>query len=539
MPTSSQLNTVPCLLFRIFSVHVKKMAMMFTTKIYPRSHENHMHGNDKAAKPIRKAFMKGALLNFLLLQLLFLGLFAFIFGALFQQNRHIHNLSVLYIDYDGGLVGQSIREAYKSLEGDTFPTLLEEPASRHPVDGLKEEICKARYWAALYTSPGASARLEAALSDSVSTYNRSDVLTFIWNEARYSATVDSAIAGNLQTLSSTSRVIYSTSNKTIQSLSPSRQASVSVFANPWKLSDINIQPTTQGSRLIYNTLVIILILIQEFFYLGTINGLYAQFKIYTKFCPHRIIIFRNVLSLAYTFVGSLCVTGAIWAFRAGWNVNSNQYGLTWATLWLFAHANFLALDVFTIWLPHSYVPMALITWIVFNVTSILLPFELSAGFYKWTYAMPAHEVYQILTDIWSGGCNPQLYYALPTLFTWEVLGVALSALGVYRRCHYAVLGEEAAERAFNDRIDAAMDHERKRDAELRALKGQDTSEPSLKKEGEGERVEQDIENGEREREEFAKIISRENEKERDLKRTKTCGFGPSFDLTYRQDSDSS
>jgi hypothetical protein len=184
-------------------------------------------------------------------------------------------------------------------------------------------------------------------------YNRSNVLTYIWNEARYSAVVDSEISGNLQSLALAARLAYTSINGTgaISVLSLSDPAAVSVFANPWQLISVDIQPTTQGSRLIYNTLTIILILIQEFFYLGTINALYARFKIYERLYPHRIILFRNLISLAYTFVGSLCVTGAIWAFRAGWNVNGNQFVLSWMILWLFAHANFLSLDVFTIWLP--------------------------------------------------------------------------------------------------------------------------------------------------------------------------------------------
>jgi hypothetical protein len=117
------------------------------------------------------------------------------------------------------------------------------------------------------------------------------------------------------------------------------------------------------------------------------------------------------------------------------------------------------------------------------------------------------------------------------------MGLALSALGVYRRCHYAFLGEQAAERAFSDRIDAAMAHERKRDAELRAQREQEVSEPSLKKEGtraDAEAAEQEAEEGERE--EFADIISNQDAKEKELKRTKTCGFGPSFDLAYKNDS---
>ncbi|OBT45170.1 hypothetical protein VE00_04282 [Pseudogymnoascus sp. WSF 3629] len=90
---------------------------------------------------------------------------------------------------------------------------------------------------------------------------------------------------------------------------------------------------------------------------------------------------RLIISVLYTFVGSLCTTGAIWAFRAGWNVNGRQFVLTWMSLWLFAHLNFLTFDI------------------MINITSILFPFALSPGFYRWAYALPTHAVYNLLVDI--------------------------------------------------------------------------------------------------------------------------------------------
>lgn len=184
-------------------------------------------------------------------------------------------------------------------------------------------------------------------------YNRTDVLTYIWDEARYPAIADRDISENLQSLASEARLAYTSLNGTgaMKILASTDPAAVSVFANPWQLASVDIQTTSQGSRLIYNTITIILILIQEFFYLGTINGLYIRFKIYGRLNPHRIIAYRNMLSLAYTFVGSFSTTGAIWAFKAGWGENGNQFVLTWMILWIFAHANFLALDVFTVWIP--------------------------------------------------------------------------------------------------------------------------------------------------------------------------------------------
>jgi len=509
--------------------------MLSVSKIYPRAHQNRLHGSDASLTAPRIKLLKAAAKNFLLLQFLFLGLFAYIFGSLFQQGGHTHKLNVLYVDYDGGVIGTAIRDAYHSLQADTFPTLQERTITQFPTpERLREEVCSTRYWAALYTSPGASSRLEAALSGSTEPYDGSDVMTYIWNEVRYSATVDAAIQTNLQTLSNTARLAYVSSNATgaVELLSSATPTSVNIFVNPWTLVSGNIQATTQGSRLIYNTLVIILILIQEFFYLGTINGLYAALKIYNKIYPHRIIAYRNMLSLSYTLIGALCVTGMIWAFRDGWDVNANQFVLSWMIFWLFAHSNFLWLDVFTIWLPAQYTPMALITWIAFNVTSILLPFELAPGFYRWAYAMPAHEVYQILNDIWSRGCNPQLHYALPIMFALELSGLVLSALGVYRRCHYAMIAEEAQDQAFRDHVDVALAFERKRDQEREQEKREEAQEAAQPDPDAEIRSEA---NDRVEIEEVIRRVNTEAERRKTRERKQDCNFGPSFDLTFKDD----
>ncbi|OCL12638.1 putative Nitrosoguanidine resistance protein SNG1 [Glonium stellatum] len=497
-------------------------------RLYPKAHENRLPVNHPTLRGPRHAFFKAAGRNFALLQILFLGLFAYIFGSLFQQDSHIHNLNVLFVDYDGGIIGTTVRNAYRSLQGNSFPTLIERAGSDFPTpDDLQHEVCDARYWAALYISSGASNKVQAVAAGQSTNYNKNDIISYIWNEARYSAVIDSAISTNLQTLSSVARVEYANRNWTDTIQTPST-ASFSVFAEPWNLNSVNIQPTMQGSRLIYNTLVIILILIQEFFYLGTINTLYEAFKIYSRLCPHRIIIFRNVVSVAYCLLGSLSTAGAIWAFRAGWNVNGNQFALTWAILWLFAHVNFLTLDVFSIWLPPPYVPMALITWVVFNVTSILLPFALSPAFYRWAYVMPAHEVYQVLLDIWSGGCNPQLRYALPILFALELSGLFLSGLGVYRRCHYAVIREEAEKEAFQMRLDTALAFEQRKRAEDKQKIGRTSSEI---KEADEPQEEAELE---KDREELASAIELDNTKlQRERTKASTSmGFGPAFGFQF-------
>lgn len=434
---------------------------MRPANFYPRSRQQRPSIHDPAVRPRRLALLKAATINLLVLQFLFLGLFCYLFGSLFQQTGHIHNINILFVDYDNGAIGDAVRGAYSKLASTGFPTLMERPTQSYPdADSIDGAICDIDYWAALYINPNASRQLAAAIAggSAAADYNNTNVMTMVWNEARYPTIVDSAVSDNLKALAEAARVAYTQADgrQLIQTLNASDPAAMAAFSNPWTLSSVNLQSTSQGSRLIYNTLVIILILIQEFFFLGYVNGLYQQFQLYTSLHPHRIAIVRQMISGLYTFIGSLCTTGAIWAFRHGWNVDGRQFAITWMALWLFAHLNFLVLDVFTIWLPPAYVPMALISWIVSNVTSILLPFELSPAFYRLGYALPAHSIFNILVDIWSRGCNPQLYYALPVLFVYEIVGLTLSSIGVYRRSHYAVIKQEVEEKACQDRVEAVV-----------------------------------------------------------------------------------
>ncbi|KAL7794441.1 hypothetical protein V8C37DRAFT_415270 [Trichoderma ceciliae] len=464
------------------------MPLSIINRLYPRACENRLPTSHPEIKASRAKFFTAALLNFVLYVLLFFCLFCYMYGSLFQQVPRTHNLHILWVDYDGSIIGNAVRDAYNSLQSNEFPALIERSPLQFPTTSdLREAVCNSHYWAALYTSPGASMNLGLAITGSTtSQYNASDVLSFIWNEAKYPTVMDGLIASNLHTLSDTARTSYIALNGTsaLLTIPPNNSAAISVFTNPWTLTSINIKPTTQGTRTVYNTIAIVLVLIEDFFYLATINGLYAQFKVYSKIAPMRIILVRDAISVTFTMIGSLLNSAAIWAFKTNWHVSGGQFALNWLILWLFAHTNFLTFDVFTIWLPPQYVSMALITWIVMNVSSVILPFSVTSPFYRWGYALPAHAAYELLTDNWSGGCNPHLSYALPVLFAYETSGLFLTGIGVYKRCHYAVLMDETTKEGMRLRVEAALKLEREHDC----LAGQEStcSEKAVQKADTGE-----------------------------------------------------
>ena len=142
---------------------------------YPRATDNRLHGHDKAVVGARRSFLKAALINFAYLQILFFCLFCYIFGSIYQQGFHVHNLNVLYVDYDGGLIGTAVRQAYGSLKGNGFPTLIEGGVAQYPTPGdIEKVVCSTKYWAAIYTSPGATNRLEQGRWSGLGTLNITD-----------------------------------------------------------------------------------------------------------------------------------------------------------------------------------------------------------------------------------------------------------------------------------------------------------------------------------------------------------------------------
>ncbi len=150
--------------------------------------------------------------------------------------------------------------------------------------------------------------------------------------------------------------------------------------------------------------------------------------------------------------------------------------------------------------------------------------------------MPAHEVYVVLTDIWSGGCYPRLYIALPILFAWEVVGLAVGAWGVYRRCHYAAIIGEQEEAAMKEKVDKLVSLERKREKERgrkKSLAGTgeangDGNVDSIS--GISERVDEEQSPDDSEREEIEEEIRKDTELRREETRSSRAYWGPSFDM---------
>ena len=377
-----------------------------------------------------------------MLQVLFIGVMAYLYGSIWQSSTRYHRFKILFVDFDGGVVGQALQKAYQQLAGHNFPSLIQLTTKDYPSpEAVLAAVKNGGWWAAVYSNPGASDRLAAALrgGPAAQIYDPSQALTYVWNEVRYPPFSDEVFQANFEMLAPVTRLAYSMANGTsaLKSIDASDESALQTLFNPIGISNVNIMPTTQGTKLFYNTVSMVMPQLQQFFFLLILNGISHELQLYSKLPVHISGLVRLGLSLSYDLIAALCMTGYIWGYRENWGVNANQFVLTWMLLWLLHHVHFVVLDTVTAFLPLPAIPFVLLTWIILNITSSISPFEVNPDFYKWGYALPTNEAYTVLTDIWSSGSVPQMYRSLPILFSWWIAGLSAATYGHFYRCHKA------------------------------------------------------------------------------------------------------
>lgn len=294
------------------------------------------------------------------LLLLFLNL-SYLYGSVYHQTTRSAAFHILLVDYDGGIIGRSLSSASEHLKSPSFPTIVTQPPSQYPsADAIIHAVRNRQYWAAIFTSQGASQRLSAALEagTAATTYDPNDALTYVWNEVRYPVAAESVIESSLALLIDGTRLAYNSINGTqaLATLAQNDSAAVYVYLDPIHANSMNINSMPQGARAFYNTISMAMPILQQFFFILALNGMSARLGIYDNLHPKISGTLRAVVSVLYTFVGAMCMTVYIWAFRENWPVHGYQFAETWILLWLLMHIYFCLIDAATAVIPLPAMP---------------------------------------------------------------------------------------------------------------------------------------------------------------------------------------
>ncbi|KAJ4037733.1 hypothetical protein NW761_006189 [Fusarium oxysporum] len=375
--------------------------------------------------------------------LVFLADLSYLFGATFQVKDRVQALKILVVDYDGGPVGQSVAQAYRSLQSNQFPSFDFRSSADFPdPSNIKHEVCKDKYWGAVYIQNGASDRLAnlykgGAAAEGNNNNNSTEAVTYTYNAARYPTVASSYLAPNFQALISASREMYYQTDEgssALRSLNTSDPTAVQTYLSPITSTADVIRPTNQGSRSLYNTINIVMAVLGQFFFVIAMNGIFDKFGIHNKMRVRDVWIMRFTAGKIFSLLYAIVVTGYIWAFREDWGVDGRAWALTWLTFWLFMDTNFQVLEsLIGSYMSLQFTPFFLLSWFMVNVAACVFPFELLAGFYRVGYVFPAHAMWVILIEVWSG-CGNSMHIGLPVLFAWWTVGQVTAFFSIRKHC---------------------------------------------------------------------------------------------------------
>lgn len=387
----------------------------------------------------RRRIIISLLAPFLIIQLLFLGLQAYVFGSSFGSPERLDKLHVLAIDYDQGIVGNALRAASSHLEGPSMLGFEWRSVKEYPDPfEVHKAVRDGVYWASVQVMEGATSRLEDAIADNTTAaaYDAKGAVKIVYNEARYPDFEDLFVAGNLGVLVQTGRLFYNQINGTraLASIPSQNTASLLAVLEAIDATTDNIKPLGNGSTVFYNTVDIVLTILLQFYFLMAYNGLMEDWQLDSKLPLKHHVVARIVVGVVYTFLGSLALVANIYGFRGTTSISGTQFVILWMAFWLEMHVLFLVLEIAITFLDLPWLPLFIVTFIIVNVTSTIFPFELSPGFYRWGSALPCHQVYMLEISVLSGGADNHVQIALPVLFAWWIVCIPLAFFSIIWRC---------------------------------------------------------------------------------------------------------
>jgi hypothetical protein len=363
-----------------------------------------------------------------------MGFLCLFWGALFRQDKNVHNLGILVVDFDGQapytettpFVGPFVtRAVHNIIEAGGAPGYTFRSPHEFNNDLLKvrESVYDFKAWAAIVINPNATALLDAAVRKGNASYDPLGACQIIYNSARDQTTSASYVVPSLTVLQK--RVVSDfgrawiahllAGNMTVtdmnlevapQAISPGIEFSVydlRPFGPPIATPAVSI-------GLIY----LIIISFFSFTFFLPIHLKYLSPKGHPPLKFYQLIAWRYIatvssyflLSLVYSFVSLAFLMpmdrphgSHVWPTR-----NPNAYGrgtfvVYWMGNWVGMTAFGLASENMAMLLGTPWTALWLIFWVISNVATGFYALELAPGFYRWGYAWPMHNIVELTRSV--------------------------------------------------------------------------------------------------------------------------------------------
>ncbi|KAG6807451.1 hypothetical protein H0H92_007402 [Tricholoma furcatifolium] len=345
------------------------------------------------------------------------AVFSIYWGSLWKTP--VQNLDGWVIDFDGGLVGQTVVQALISeqVSSSGLVTWNSVPSSQFPggLNELATAIREEKTFVAVAINPGSSARLQASIATPNASYNGSEAITIVGNEARNEnayrlfilPSAEATLAAVAQQFAvQIVRQVASTSSNLTTLLTTSPQTIVS----PISYTSYNVAPFAQPVATAVTFVGLIYQLILSFFVVMLCNAARDAAKLNQNLTLRSLIITRLVSCFVAYFFVSLFYALLSLAFQLDFSRKFGHSGFLvfWMLNWVGMLAVGLALESLMALLTVRFLPFFMILWVIVNVSVCIFPIEMLPVVFRYGYAMPFYNVSRAVRCIVFGTKNTEL-----------------------------------------------------------------------------------------------------------------------------------
>ncbi|KAJ2923986.1 hypothetical protein H1R20_g13109, partial [Candolleomyces eurysporus] len=387
-------------------------------------------------------------------------------GALWKiPARNLHGWVV---DFDGGLIGQTVSQALGSNQGgQSRVTWTVIPATDFPggPQQLSDAVRDEHIWTAVSINPGSSGRLTSALAAPNSSYDGAEAITAYGVEARnenaYRSLIRPSLQGTLDALSRmmAQRIAQNAANS--PALASIMASSPQTITSPVYYTIQNLIPYDQPVATASTFVGMLYQLIMGFFVVMIAQGAREASGYQKTLSTKGLIILRLCSAFFAYFVISLfyCLLNLAFKLDVNRKFGHGGFMVFWMVNYVGMLAVALALESLLTLLTTRGIPFFMLLWIIANLSVSIFPIEVLPGIFRYGYAVPFYNLSRALRTIVFGTKN-HVGQSIGILFAWVAIScITLPLIQWFVRrneTRVPVANEESGGSIVNDDSDRTL-----------------------------------------------------------------------------------
>ena len=399
----------------------------------------------KQRKTLYISFLKA----YLIMAICCLGVFSIYWGSYYRRQTRLKNLKMLVVLEDQQLdnippiYGNQMRELletpYAKLLGDWHiynNTEFEEIAMKHN-NTVEEEVIRQihhqKYWSSIYVKQNTTIDIYNSLVNG-QFFNVSNA-TYSYYETGRHLTSMPTIVSSVQEIESIWLNVNLVMSEIIRlgNITLNNEDVINTVTESLAFQFIDRIPLTNDVLIAALQVGLLYLVIVSFFSFNFFDGVHKSIVQVIK-KPH-FLLYRTVSSIISYFIISLMFGLVTLAFQVDFAVTFGKSGFLvyWMTIFLTMWTVGLASELVALLIIPIYPPLLgfwLIFWVIINISPSYSPIALLPEFYRYGYAMPLHNAFEIYCVIFFNTYKGQIGRNFGIIFAWVVILTLLTPLAL-------------------------------------------------------------------------------------------------------------